>query len=235
VPLHCMSGFRRPRICKHERSATRVRNVQELAGSEAQVKELQQRLADGQQSLAATEKELCDMEKEKTSEQIAERMEELTGQCEALETQLVPLRGASNLVSKEDLKKREKRFETVFGEYRKRKRMFKGVFDQVLESSEKKLKLLQARDHHTAVQNLRIVMLGFGTGRQKSVLERGTNPKLPRRTSSSRYGLQPTSPPSLSLSRQDEIGIETDESVGLDSTQLQFMFDGMVKKKTARR
>ena len=190
MPLHCMSGFRRPRICKHERSATRVRNVQELAGSEAQVKELQQRLADGQQSLAATEKELCDMEKEKTSEQIAERMEELTGQCEALETQLVPLRGASNLVSKEDLKKREKRFETVFGEYRKRKRMFKGVFDQVLESSEKKLKLLQARDHHTAVQNLRIVMLGFGTGRQKSVLEREMTPKVSRRTCTCEYGLQ---------------------------------------------
>jgi hypothetical protein len=69
----------------------------------------------------------------------------LCRQCEALEAQLAPLRGATNLVSKEDLKKREKRFEAVFGEYRKRKRMFKGVYDRVLENSDKKPKILQAR------------------------------------------------------------------------------------------
>lgn len=34
---------------------------------------------------------------------------------------------------------------------------------------------------------------------------------------------------------QDEIGIETDESVGLDSTKLQAMFDGMAKAKSGRR
>jgi hypothetical protein len=71
----------------------------------------------------------------------------LCRQCEALEAQLAPLRGATNLVSKEDLKKTEKRFEAVFGEYRKRKRMFKCVFDQVLESSEKKPKILQVHIH----------------------------------------------------------------------------------------
>jgi hypothetical protein len=41
----------------------------------------------------------------------------------------------------------------------------------------------------TATTKLRIVTLGFGTARQKMVLERGTNPKHPRRTCSSRYGV----------------------------------------------
>jgi hypothetical protein len=44
---------------------------------------------------------------------------------------------------------------------------------------------------HTAMQKLRIERLvGFGTGRQKTVLERGTTPKLSRRTCSLQYGLQ---------------------------------------------
>jgi hypothetical protein len=42
----------------------------------------------------------------------------------------------------------------------------------------------------TAMQKLRIVMLGFGAGRQKMALERGTNPKLSRRTCTCEYGLQ---------------------------------------------
>jgi hypothetical protein len=42
---------------------------------------------------------------------------------------------------------------------------------------------------HTAVKSLRIVTLGFGTGRQKRALQRWTNPKPQRRTRSPRYGL----------------------------------------------
>ena len=41
----------------------------------------------------------------------------------------------------------------------------------------------------TAVQKLRSGRVGFGTGRQKRVLERGTNPQLSRRTCSPRYGV----------------------------------------------
>jgi hypothetical protein len=42
-----------------------------------------------------------------------------------------------------------------------------------------------------AKKRLRIVTLGFGAGRQKLALGRWTNPKLPRRTCSPRYALQP--------------------------------------------
>jgi hypothetical protein len=42
----------------------------------------------------------------------------------------------------------------------------------------------------TAIEKLRIVTSRVGTGRQKMVLERWTNPTLSRRTSSPRYGLQ---------------------------------------------
>jgi hypothetical protein len=48
----------------------------------------------------------------------------------------------------------------------------------------------QVRHALTAMRKLRIVMLGFGTGRQKTVLDRGTNPKLSRRTCACEYGLQ---------------------------------------------
>jgi hypothetical protein len=41
----------------------------------------------------------------------------------------------------------------------------------------------------TAVRKSRIGRLGFGTGRQRMALERGTSPKLSRRTCSPRYGL----------------------------------------------
>jgi hypothetical protein len=40
------------------------------------------------------------------------------------------------------------------------------------------------------MQKLRIVTLGFGTGRQRMALERWTHPKRPRRAWSPRYGLQ---------------------------------------------
>jgi hypothetical protein len=40
------------------------------------------------------------------------------------------------------------------------------------------------------MQKLRIVTPRFGTGRQKLVLERWTNPKLPRRTCTCEHGLQ---------------------------------------------
>jgi hypothetical protein len=40
------------------------------------------------------------------------------------------------------------------------------------------------------MRKLRIVMLGFGTGRHKRVLERWTNPKLPRRACTCEYALQ---------------------------------------------
>jgi hypothetical protein len=45
---------------------------------------------------------------------------------------------------------------------------------------------------HTAMQMLRIATLkiGFGTGRQRMVHERETNPKLSRRTCTCGYGLQ---------------------------------------------
>jgi hypothetical protein len=42
----------------------------------------------------------------------------------------------------------------------------------------------------TAMQKLRIVTLGWGTGRHKMALERGTKPKHSRRACSPRYGLQ---------------------------------------------
>jgi hypothetical protein len=43
---------------------------------------------------------------------------------------------------------------------------------------------------HTAMCKLRIGRLGFGTGRQKPALERGTTPTLSRRTCIPPYGLQ---------------------------------------------
>jgi hypothetical protein len=49
---------------------------------------------------------------------------------------------------------------------------------------------MDAEVGHTAMRKWRIVTLGFGAGRQKTALERWTNPKLSRRTCSPRYGLQ---------------------------------------------
>ena len=46
------------------------------------------------------------------------------------------------------------------------------------------------RHGSTAVTKLRIGLVGFGTGREKVPLERGTNPKRSRRTCSPRHGLQ---------------------------------------------
>jgi hypothetical protein len=48
-----------------------------------------------------------------------------------------------------------------------------------------------ARPHSlSAMKKLRIAAQGFGTGRQKRVLERWTNPKLSRRACTCEYGLQ---------------------------------------------
>jgi hypothetical protein len=45
----------------------------------------------------------------------------------------------------------------------------------------------------TAITTLRIATIAFGTGRQRTVLERWTNPKLQRRTCGPRYGVPPCS------------------------------------------
>jgi hypothetical protein len=44
---------------------------------------------------------------------------------------------------------------------------------------------------YEAVQKLRIVTQATGMARQRMVLERGTSPKLSRRTCTCEYGLQP--------------------------------------------
>jgi hypothetical protein len=44
--------------------------------------------------------------------------------------------------------------------------------------------------HYTAAQTARIGRIGFGTGRQKTTLERRKPPNLPRFTCSPRFGLQ---------------------------------------------
>jgi hypothetical protein len=50
--------------------------------------------------------------------------------------------------------------------------------------------LVHRAHRYTAVEELRIVTFGFGTGRQKTPLERWTNPKHSRRTCTCEYGLQ---------------------------------------------
>ena len=67
------------------------------------------------------------------------------------------------------------------------------------------------------MKELRIVTLGFGTGRQKMLLERWTNPKLSRRACTCEYGLQSCRGKSAGVAKRPRERSPTRNPLGHDS------------------
>mmetsp|Transcript_29686 Transcript_29686/g.64826 ORF Transcript_29686/g.64826 Transcript_29686/m.64826 type:complete len:234 (-) Transcript_29686:91-792(-) len=138
-----VKDYNKTKIYHSSQAELDVPSPEELQETALRTQQLQQEITEEKQVVAVLEKEVSLLMRCLTDEQITQRIQALQEECASLEAKLKPMRGTTNLVSKDDLQKTEKLFTKNFTEYRKRKRMFRSVWDTLLESSEKKPSALE--------------------------------------------------------------------------------------------
>ncbi|KAK3273605.1 Homologous-pairing protein 2 [Cymbomonas tetramitiformis] len=120
-----------------------VLSAQELAVEEAQYKALQSELERERQRTHTLEKELGALSRALTDEQISERLTTLQREVQEKEQKLEPLRSQTCVVSKEDINKIELKFSEAFKQCKRRRRMFKDVWGEILAGAESKPSVLE--------------------------------------------------------------------------------------------
>mmetsp|Transcript_5525 Transcript_5525/g.9542 ORF Transcript_5525/g.9542 Transcript_5525/m.9542 type:complete len:234 (-) Transcript_5525:153-854(-) len=135
--------YNKTKIYHASQADLEVPSPEELQAGAQRLQELQQEIDAEKQAVAVLDKEVSVLMRSLTDEQVTERIQKSQAECEEMEGKLQSMRGTTNVISKEDLQKTEKQFAAKFSEYRKRKRMFKSVWETLLESSEKKASALE--------------------------------------------------------------------------------------------
>ncbi|GAQ86702.1 hypothetical protein KFL_003060010 [Klebsormidium nitens] len=100
-------------------------------------------VAEAERGVQELEAEVKTLESSLTMEEIASRLKKVTDENAAMDAKLVTLRDGKVLITAEDRKKVEERFTTGLTQWRKRKRMFKELWNQITESMTKNLKDFQ--------------------------------------------------------------------------------------------
>ncbi|KAJ8774601.1 hypothetical protein K2173_017047 [Erythroxylum novogranatense] len=101
---------------------------------------LQQLLADQKRASSIVEAEIKSLQSNMTLEQIQDREAKLKKEVKEMEQKLVKLRQGVALVKPEDRKAVEETYLEKISQWRKRKRMFKDLWDAITENSPKDLK-----------------------------------------------------------------------------------------------
>ncbi|EEF33241.1 homologous-pairing protein 2 homolog [Ricinus communis] len=117
-----------------------IPNSEELNCMKDENSKLQQQLQDQKKAINAVEGEIKALQSNLTLEQIHEKEAKLRNEVKELEDKLVKLRGGVTLVSPEERHAVEKMYSELISQWRKRKRMFKDLWDSITENSPKDLK-----------------------------------------------------------------------------------------------
>ncbi|KAL5553467.1 hypothetical protein UlMin_040868 [Ulmus minor] len=120
-----------------------VPNSEELNQMKEENAKLQQQLGEEKKAIGEVEGEIKALQSNLTLEQIRDKEAKLRTAVEEMENKLENLRGGVMLVKPEDRKVVEKMFEEKVTQWRKRKRMFKDLWDTITENSPKDLKELK--------------------------------------------------------------------------------------------
>ncbi|KAL7589507.1 homologous-pairing protein 2 homolog [Lactuca sativa] len=114
-----------------------IPNTEELNQMKEENSKLQQILEEQKKANSQLEGEIKSLQSNLTLEEILSNDAKLRNQVKEMEERLAKLRGGVTLVSPEERKAVEKTFSEAISHWRKRKRMFKDVWDTITENSPK--------------------------------------------------------------------------------------------------
>ncbi|XP_061375140.1 homologous-pairing protein 2 homolog [Gastrolobium bilobum] len=114
-----------------------IPNNEELNQMKEQNANLQKGLDDQKKNVSEVEAEIKSLQSNLTLEQICEREVNLRMEVQEMENRLTKLRGGVTLVRPEERKAVEDMFSEKISQWRKRKRMFKDLWDTLTENSPK--------------------------------------------------------------------------------------------------
>ncbi|XP_042519785.1 homologous-pairing protein 2 homolog [Macadamia integrifolia] len=117
-----------------------IPNGEELDRMKKENAKLQQELEDQRKAISEVEGEIKALQLNLTLEEIHAKKAKLTNEVEEMEKKLKKLREGVTLVRPEDRKVIEKAYFEKINQWRKRKRMFKDLWDAITENSPKDLK-----------------------------------------------------------------------------------------------
>ncbi|ONI31359.1 hypothetical protein PRUPE_1G308500 [Prunus persica] len=117
-----------------------IPNSEELSRMKQENEKLQEQLGEQKRSISEVEGEIKALQSNLTLEQIREKEAKLTNEVNEMEDRLEKLRGGVTLVKPEDRKAVEQMVYEKISQWRKRKRMFKDLWDSITENSPKDVK-----------------------------------------------------------------------------------------------
>ncbi|XP_050225597.1 homologous-pairing protein 2 homolog [Mercurialis annua] len=117
-----------------------IPNSEELNLMKEKNSELQKQVEEQKKATNAVEGEIKALQSNLTLEQIHDKEVKLRNEVKEMEDKMVKLRGGVTLVSPEERKAIEKIYSEQISHWKKRKRMFKDLWDAITENSPKNLK-----------------------------------------------------------------------------------------------
>ncbi|WCJ24558.1 hypothetical protein M5689_006509 [Euphorbia peplus] len=117
-----------------------IPNTEELTCMKQKNAELQQQLEEQKKAVNEVEGEIKSLQSNLTLDQILEKDAKLKKEVNEMEVKLVKLREGVTLVRPEERKAIEKMYSDQVSQWRRRKRMFKDLWDAITENSPKNLK-----------------------------------------------------------------------------------------------
>ncbi|KAL2667411.1 hypothetical protein AAZV13_01G067300 [Glycine max] len=135
--------FGKQKIYLARQDQFQIPNTEELNHMKKQNADLQKQLEDQKKATSEVEAEIKSLQSNLTLEQIFEREVNLRLEVQEMEDKLTKLRGGVTLVKPEERKAVENMLSEMIGQWRKRKRMFKDLWDTLTENSPKDPKEFQ--------------------------------------------------------------------------------------------
>ncbi|KFK43595.1 hypothetical protein AALP_AA1G146800 [Arabis alpina] len=120
-----------------------IPNGEELAQMKEDNAKLQQQLQEKKKAIGEVESEIRSLQSNMTLEEIQVKDAKLSKEVQEMEEKLIKLREGITLVRPEDRKAIEDMYSDKITQWRKRKRMFRDVWDTVTENSPKDIKELK--------------------------------------------------------------------------------------------
>ncbi|KAK9276811.1 hypothetical protein L1049_006347 [Liquidambar formosana] len=117
-----------------------IPNSEELSQMKEENAKLQHELEEQRRAISEVEGEMKNLQSNLTLEQICVKEAKLRTEVKEMEEKLNKLRGGVTLVRPEDRKAVEKMYSETISQWRKRKRIFRDLWDSITENSPKDLK-----------------------------------------------------------------------------------------------
>ncbi|KAI8022459.1 hypothetical protein LOK49_LG03G00777 [Camellia lanceoleosa] len=117
-----------------------IPNSEELTKMKEENTKLQEQLNEQRRAISEVDGEMKALQSNLTLEQILAKEANLRKEVEEMEDRLTKLRGGVTLVSPEERKAVERMYMDTISQWRRRKRMFRDVWDAITENSPKDLK-----------------------------------------------------------------------------------------------